>query len=671
MGIIANDSIKIEGISEKFELRDLYIQVKPNAHGTARISIRVKDEGSPANVIKSISDKLITITSTETENSGVLFKGYATACNTNTVKSSGVVNLELVSTSIKLDEKYEYESYQNKEITYGELIKTVAGKSAGSNSFCDSLLSSEKINKPIIQYRETNWEFVRRLASRKWLPVIIDETADKPAFTVGYKTKDTALEKDFDKSSANIFIRYTEYCERNFNEKDSKASLKEYSGMELVSIRNLEIGSRVLVSGESYILCSKTVKMQNAHLVFVYEAGSEKLYGLTPIYNEFLRGRCLEGKVVRAKDEKIKLNLILNGREEKKPEAELYEFPWMPETGNLMYSMPEENTIVSLYIGGAEEGDAIVINSLRKELGKDIDNPDNKYYTTKYEKRMYLKRDSVGFSNEAKDEGSNYLSINDTSGITFDSGKDIYIKAKKDINIVSGGEINIKGSKIVQAEKGSIALLLKKRVDVIGTKARFEFGAAIPEEVKTEDGDKLQEKSGGQEKPTETGTATEVNCDGQSTKKGSKHLPKSNGKWEGGIGNSKWIPDDDKIAGKANPNKKSWKQIKKEFNIDGIVFVDGEPDFSVVSRAKAHIDDFSESRYKNFKQADEYIAKKRNCTPQEVKQWRKNNKYTWHEREDCKTMDKVPSIVHNNIPHSGGISVKKKIEWRIRLNENN
>ena len=139
-----------------------------------------------------------------------------------------------------------------------------------------------------------------------------------------------------------------------------------------------------------------------------------------------------------------------------------------------------------------------------------------------------------------------------------------------------------------------------------------------------------------------------------------KYLPKSDGAWEGEKGDSKWIPDDEKIPGKANPEGKTWAEIKADYDIDGVEYVQGEPDFTEIARGEAHIEDFSDNRDKNFKQADEYEAERRGCSPEDVKEWRKENGYTWHERKDCETMDKVPSIIHNNIFHSGGIFEKKK-----------
>ena len=37
----------------------------------------------------------------------------------------------------------------------------------------------------------------------------------------------------------------------------------------------------------------------------------------------------------------------------------------------------------------------------------------------------------------------------------------------------------------------------------------------------------------------------------------------------------------------------------------------------------------------------------------------KENKYSWHECKDCKTMQLVPIEVHGNIEHKGGISEMK------------
>ena len=139
-------------------------------------------------------------------------------------------------------------------------------------------------------------------------------------------------------------------------------------------------------------------------------------------------------------------------------------------------------------------------------------------------------------------------------------------------------------------------------------------------------------------------------------------IPRNGGEWSGEPGNSTWVPDREVSPSDrnySNTEGKTWGQILDEYEIDGIPFNDGEPDFSEVSKGTVEIDEFSDARYGaggNFDQADEKLAQQRGCTKEEVRQWRAENNYTWHERSDCKTMDKVPREVHGNVAHSGGIS---------------
>lgn len=139
-------------------------------------------------------------------------------------------------------------------------------------------------------------------------------------------------------------------------------------------------------------------------------------------------------------------------------------------------------------------------------------------------------------------------------------------------------------------------------------------------------------------------------------------IPRSGGEWTGEPGNSDWEPDPDVVPGNrngTNGENKTWGELMEKYNCDSIPFKNGEPDFSKVSKSEVKIDDFTDDRDSNFTQADEKLAEQKGCTPEDVEKWRKENKYTWHECNDCKTMQKVPTEIHGNIPHSGGISEYK------------
>lgn len=143
------------------------------------------------------------------------------------------------------------------------------------------------------------------------------------------------------------------------------------------------------------------------------------------------------------------------------------------------------------------------------------------------------------------------------------------------------------------------------------------------------------------------------------------------GSWSGERGDSTWEPNPDYTPPEkkpqspySNPDNLSWGQLLEKYDVEGIEFRDGEPDFSSVAKGEVQIDNFTADRYKkdaNFDQATQKLAEQRGCTPKEVKAWMTENNYTWHECSDCKTMQKVPNEIHANVPHRGGVSKAKEV----------
>ena len=149
-------------------------------------------------------------------------------------------------------------------------------------------------------------------------------------------------------------------------------------------------------------------------------------------------------------------------------------------------------------------------------------------------------------------------------------------------------------------------------------------------------------------------------------------IPREHGGWKGEPGNSSWYPDEEHVPNggrDSNPDGKTWGEILNENGIDHIEFHEGEPDFSKISKGTVEINGFSDTRESNYAKADQKLADQWNqegkagrtdWTKEDVEAYRKGNNLTWHERSDMKTMDLVPTIVHANVPHAGGISEIKK-----------
>lgn len=95
----------------------------------------------------------------------------------------------------------------------------------------------------------------------------------------------------------------------------------------------------------------------------------------------------------------------------------------------------------------------------------------------------------------------------------------------------------------------------------------------------------------------------------------------------------------------------------------------GIPDFSVCAKVTVSIENMNEIRRENFRKCDikcaeiwsreKYEGKSR-WTPSDVKQWRKENGYTWHERNNMVICDLVPTKINRFFGHLGGVSECKK-----------
>lgn len=133
------------------------------------------------------------------------------------------------------------------------------------------------------------------------------------------------------------------------------------------------------------------------------------------------------------------------------------------------------------------------------------------------------------------------------------------------------------------------------------------------------------------------------------------------GEWTGERGESTFIPSDEKM-----------RQLLAQYGLEGITYKDGIPDFSECSECTVEIDNMTDKRYGeggNFAQCDEKCAEqwnkegrdgKTDWTARDVKEWREENGYTWHERNDMKTCDLVPTEINDYFGHLGGVAECKK-----------
>lgn len=132
------------------------------------------------------------------------------------------------------------------------------------------------------------------------------------------------------------------------------------------------------------------------------------------------------------------------------------------------------------------------------------------------------------------------------------------------------------------------------------------------------------------------------------------------GTWEGERGESNFRPSSPEALEKMD-----------ELGVDSIPYRNGIVDFSDVAKESVKIDmvDYRQGKGGNFEQCDTRLAEKWNnegfagktdWSPRDIADWRKENSYTWHERNDMKTCDLVPTSIHESCRHLGGVAECKR-----------
>lgn len=121
------------------------------------------------------------------------------------------------------------------------------------------------------------------------------------------------------------------------------------------------------------------------------------------------------------------------------------------------------------------------------------------------------------------------------------------------------------------------------------------------------------------------------------------YLPQE-GKWEGEVGDSKFILD----------NKEVNQELKK-YHLDGIEYKNCVPDFSKCSEVTTKIDKITPDLVTNFKEfSKKLVAEGKFASEREVLEFKQKNNLAFHECSDMKTCQLVPISIHEAFKHTGG-----------------
>ena len=396
------------------KLLQLKISSEINEHGKACFSGVVSRENSQETFAR---DKSIVIRHGKER---VLFAGQVIAYQIKTEGSIHYIEAECRSSSIDFDKKKNSRSFQDTEMTFGGLLQELGG----SRKIILADGSKEKIPYPFIQYGETDWEFLKRIAGHLHMGLVPDILQPKPQVFVGFPqgrtySADTVEEWEMDFVHPLIL-------------------------MKIAGKLEMQLCDNVVYGGNTFLVVKKEVCFSRGLLECNCWIGKKNSKAIRKQFNRHLCGMRLGGTVESVEGEKLKIKLDIDWDNERQ---HLYEYPYLPITGNGMYAMPEIGSVANLYFPESDEKSAFVIDCLYAK-GSQMGNPEDRRMKTMEDKFMGMFASGLKAETEEKE-----LIMSDKYGINLCSGKQLQITAEGNISIKANGITRITAKESIHMEE--------------------------------------------------------------------------------------------------------------------------------------------------------------------------------------------------------------------------
>ncbi len=410
-------------------LMEMEINHEENEHGSLKIRAAAGRKDHDMLLYTDWSETQITVFQKE-DVTIPLFCGRIEKMSCRTENQFMVVEIKGIGETILLDREKKSQSFQNVSMTYKQLAAKVTAGYSDVN-FLWKLGEDRPLGSPVIQYRETDWEFLKRICSHFHGALTADIKTGKPNFFMGMRQ---GKEKSLD--GAEIIGKG--FCGAYFENGAYEDGLPKSQGfcLEVKTKENWQMGDVLRLEGRCWRVFQRAVFWKDGELACVYRLGAKGMYYRKKSYNGNLAGLRLEGVIKRCEGESVYIQLDMD-REERAD----YAWEWTPETNNLCCCMPEADTKAVLYLPTWDEADGrVILAAVHSRDKAGYEDTQAREFMTKHDKKMALYADRIVL--EAK-EGMAELAMKDASGIGMGTGSDI--------SICAAGKVCLKGRRISAA----------------------------------------------------------------------------------------------------------------------------------------------------------------------------------------------------------------------------
>ena len=283
---------------------------------------------------------------------GALFCGYQEKVEIKEEGRYRIADVQAVSGTILLDQKKCNRVFQKKAQTYMGIANTVTADT--EHSACILPGSDMQTGGTLIQYQETDWNFLKRMASQLGLPLVPDISYYYPRFYLG-------LPEGEKKELGEILS-----CDMCFDGRYYAVSgrctvdRKDFICYDVVTGTRLSLGDRVTYEGRELTVSRKKTELVRGEVIFTYRLAGSSYTWVPWEDNLDYTGMSFVGAIVGTQGEQVEVAFDID-----QTAAGGNRYGFAPATGNLMYCMPQKGTKTSLYIGNGNEAQGIATGCIR------------------------------------------------------------------------------------------------------------------------------------------------------------------------------------------------------------------------------------------------------------------------------------------------------------------
>ena len=439
--------LKVESPYEILEIEDIKISNNPNEHGRLYLKALLDDSINFKYAIEASTDDKISIyEETEDKEKSIIFNGTIQNIRTENINGIYYMEIEAYTSSFELDIKEKSRSFQDAEMSYDDLIKTIL-LDYKIYSFTQRMDKPMSIGRPLFQYKETDYEFLKRVASQIGLEINCDIINTNNVFYFGRPWgKEYKIEDNIDYEALKDIKKYRESLVHSPNFHDT-----DFFYYKIRTRKLMELGEQVVFKQKKFYINSYEAEYVRGELIYTYKLCRERGIWQEKLYNDKIKGISLEGEVLEVSGEKVKLHLDIDETQNKDKAAW---FRYAPPTGNLMYSMPIVGTNANLYFSSERSEDPIVIGCIRKNGSscESFSDVNNRYFSTESGNNLDMLPGAINFSRPGLS-----ANFNDGSGINLSSSSSLNISAGY-VGIYAG-DITIKAKSKLEAKKGESSFI--------------------------------------------------------------------------------------------------------------------------------------------------------------------------------------------------------------------